>query len=105
MLDSKNINTIISAHVSVSVDEIKKAVVDMTAAGVDPGTADRQMASFRQLFIGFSLLSLFHLTPSHYATTLFYLPPFLSKICYRQHFPRTNSIMTFKISFFRYCRF
>lgn len=66
MLDSKNINTIISAHVSVSVDEIEKAVVDMTAAGVDPGTADRQMASFRQLFIGFSLLSLFHLTPSHY---------------------------------------
>lgn len=53
----------------MSVDEIKKAVVDMTAAGVDPGTADRQMASFRQLFIGFSLLSVFHLTPSHYATS------------------------------------
>lgn len=53
MLDSKNINIVMSANISVY--EIKKAVVDMNAAGVEPGTADRQMASFRQLFVGFNL--------------------------------------------------
>lgn len=63
-----------SAH--VGVDEIKKAVVDMNAAGVDPGTADRQMASFRQLFIGFCRFSV-SLPPTN-ATPLFCLPPFLS---------------------------
>lgn len=65
-----------SAH--VGVDEIKKAVVDMNAAGVDPGTADRQMASFRQLFIGFCRFSVSLPPTNANAAPLFCLPPFLS---------------------------
>lgn len=94
MLDSESINNLVMSNVSVrGVDEIKKAVVDMNAAGVDPGTADRQMASFRQLFIGFCRFSI-SLPPTN-ATPLFCLPAAFSiNNRFSQHVRRTNSIMS-----------